>query len=155
MKITESEIAPDARRFRLAPIRMAILGLAVCSIYGGGITAAVWAGYETVEAAHSGGGIPILPWSLAFFFVISGMLSVIYGFFFRPREVRLTPESVAILWWDGNGKAMRRDQVEVVTIKTGKIVLRGGGETLKIGPIFSDWKALGQELHAWTSSRPA
>ena len=154
MKITESEISPNARRFRPSPFRMAILGLIVASIYGGGIAAAVWAGYETVEAAHAGGEVPVLPWSLAFFFVVSGMLSVIYAFFFRPREVRLTQDMVVILWWDGNGRAVRRDQVEVVKVTGSRIVLHGSGETLKIGPIFSNWKVLGEEIKGWTPSRP-
>ncbi len=154
MKISEPEIATNARRFRPAPLRMGILGLLVASIYGGGIAAAVWAGYETVEAAHSGGGVPFFPWSMAFFFVILGMLSVIYAFFFRPREVRLTQDMVVILWWDGNGRAIRRDQVESVKVTGSRIVLRGSGETLKIGPIFSNWKVLGEEIKGWTPSRP-
>jgi hypothetical protein len=149
MKITESEISPEARRFRPDPIRMIILGLAVCSIYGGGILAAVRAGSETVRVAHAGGEVPLLPWILAFIFVVSGMFAVIYAFFFRPREVRITDSLVAVLWWDGNGKAMRREEVEKVKVSGRKIVLKGGGETLTIPPIFLNAKALGEELMGW------
>lgn len=149
MKISESEIAADARRFKPSVIRMALLGMVVCGIYGGGILSAVWAGHTTVEVAHSGGEIPILPWALAFVFVISGMLSVIYAFFFRPREVRLTDSAVAILWWDGNGKVMERSQVETVVVSGAKIMLRGGGETLVIPPIFFNANQLGDELKTW------
>jgi hypothetical protein len=151
MKITESEIAPDARRFLPSPIRMAILGLVVVAIYGGGILSAVWAGHMTVKVTHSGGELPILPWLSAFLFVITGMLSVIYAFFFRPREVRLTDSAVAMLWWDGNGKVMKREAIESVRISGSKITLTGGGETLTIPPIFLNAKVLGERLKTWVA----
>lgn len=151
MKITESEIAPDAKRFLLNPIRMILLGLVVVAIYGGGIVSAVWAGQLTVKVAHSGGELPILPWLSAFGFVILGMLSVVYAFFFRPREVRLSDSVVALLWWDGTGKAIKREQVETVKVSGAKIVLSGGGETLTIPPIFSDAKGLSERLKTWAS----
>ena len=151
MKITESEIAPDAKRFLLSPIRTALLGLVVVAIYGGGILSAVWAGQLTVKVTHSGGELPILPWLSAFLFVITGMLSVIYAFFFRPREVRLTDTAVAMLWWDGNGKTMKREVIETVRVSGSKITLTGGGETLIIPPIFLNAKVLGEQLKSWVA----
>ncbi len=149
MKTTVSELPLNARRFPASPLGIILLALLIISIYGGGISLAVWAGHTTVEAAHRGGEIPVLPWSFAFFFVILGMLSVIYGFFFRPREVRLADSIVGLTWWDGSCKAMTRSQVESVEVKFFQLVLRGGGETLMIPRIFSNWNRLTTELQSW------
>lgn len=153
MKFIVTEFPAGARVFPASPIRIILLAAVVVAIYGGGITAAVWAGYETVEAAHSGGGIPVFAWCCAFFLIISGMLSVVYAFFFRPRDARLTDKEVAVFWWHGNGIGMRRDQVESVEVSGSKIKLRGGGETVVIPPIFSNGKALAEELKRWTAKQ--
>ena len=85
----------------------------------------------------------------AFALVVGGMLAVIYGFFFRPRELRISGDQVALVYWDGNGKKMRRDQVEEVKARPGSIVLRGPGKRLVIGRIFNDWDRIKTELAGW------
>jgi hypothetical protein len=77
------------------------------------------------------------------------MLAVIYGFFFRPRELRLSETQVALVNWDGNGKKMRRDQVQTVETGRRRIVLRGEGKSLVVPGIFRDWDKIREELSAW------
>jgi hypothetical protein len=149
MANTSTEPVADGKRYKASPIRIAILGLLACGIYGAGIGMVVWAAYLTNKAFHGEGTVPFLPWAAAFVLMVSGMLSVIYGFFFRPREVRLNESQVALVYWDGNGKVMDRAQVESMQVTGSRVVLRGGGRKLVIGPMFSDWKKLRGELGAW------
>ena len=151
MKFIVTEFPAGARIFPASPIRIVLLAAVVIAIYGGGIGASVWAGYRTIEAAHAGGDIPIFAWCWAFFLIILGMLSVVYAAFFRPRDVRLTEKEVALFWWHGDGKGMRRDQVEAVEVSGSRIKLRGAGETLTIPPIFSNGKKLSEELKGWAA----
>jgi hypothetical protein len=149
MANTSDEPVADGRRFKADPLRIAVFAIFACGIYGGGIVTVVAAAHSTVVAVHAGRSIPVLPWIAAFILVVSGMLSVIYGFFFRPRECRLNGNQVAIVFWDGNGKVMDRKQVESVRVGFSRIVLKGGGKRLVVGRMYSDWKTLREELGAW------
>jgi len=149
MMIPIHEPVPDGRRFGPDPLRIAIFALFACGVYGSGIGAEVWAGYLTMTSMRAGAGLPVLPWVLAFVLVVSGMLAVIYGFFFRPRECRLDGDRVGLVYWDGTGKVMDRSAVESMDLGTFRIILRGGGKKLVVGSMFSDWKSLRGELAAW------
>jgi hypothetical protein len=149
MANTSEEPVADGKRFKLDPIRIAVLGAAASGVYGAGVVVGMWAARLSVQAAHAGRPIPVLPWALAFAFVVGGMLSVIYGFFFRPRELRLSGTQVALVYWDGNGKKMRRDQVRAVKTAASRIVLQGPEKTLVIGRIFRDWDRIRAELAEW------
>ncbi len=149
MKITATEIPPSAQKYPASPIRIVILACIVTAIYGGGILMAVRAGYATIASAHAGGPIPYFEWSLAFFFVILGMLSVIYAFFFRPREARLSEDLIALVWWDGSCKALSRSEVVRVDCKGSKIRIEGKDLTLNIPNIFSNQNILAEKLKTW------
>lgn len=149
MANTSEEPVADGERFKPDPIRIAVLAVIASGIYGSGILVAMWAANLSVKAAHAGEPIPIWPWALAFGFVVVGILSVIYGFFFRPRELRLSGSQVAVVFWDGNGKKIRRDQVSQVETAGRRIVLRGPEKTLVIAGIFRDWDRIKSELAAW------
>jgi hypothetical protein len=149
MANTSEEPVADGKRFKLDPVRIAVLGAAASGIYGAGVVVGMWAARLSVQAAHAGTAIPVWPWVLAFAFVVGGMLSVIYGFFFRPRELRLSGTQVALVYWDGNGKKMSRDQVRAVKAAAGRIVLEGPEKTLVIGRIFRDWDRIRSELAEW------
>lgn len=149
MANTSDEPVADGRRFKADSIRIALLAIVVCGLYGGGIVTVVGASYRSVMAVHAGLAVPVLPWIAAFILVVAGMLSVIYGFFFRPRECRLSATQVAVVYWDGNGKSMDKSQVESVRVGATRIVLKGGGKRLVIGRMYSDWKTLARELGAW------
>jgi hypothetical protein len=129
--------------------RIVLLAMLAAGIYGAGILAAIWAGRLTVHAAHASRSIPGWPWAITFVLVVGGMLTVIYGFFFRPRELRLAADRMALVLWDGNGKSIRRDEVRKVEAGPWRIVLRGEGRTLVVRRIFRDWDAIRAELEGW------
>jgi hypothetical protein len=149
MANTSEEPVADGKRFKPDSLRITILAVVASAIYGSGILAAMWAANLTIKAAHAGLPMPVLPWAVAFAFVVVGILSVIYGFFFRPRELRLSDSQVAVVYWDGNGKKIRRDQVQQVETRGRRIVLRGPEKTLVIARIFKDWDRIKSELAAW------
>jgi hypothetical protein len=151
MANTSDEPVADGRRFKADPTRMAVFALLACGVYGAGILTVVLAAWATIKAVHAGLPIPVLPWIAAFILVVSGMLSVIYGFFFRPRECRLSGRQVAVVYWDGNGKLMERDQVESVEVGRSRIVLNGGGRKLIVRRIYSDWRELSGSLGSWNA----
>jgi hypothetical protein len=149
MMIPSHEPVPDGRRFGADPLRIALFAMFACGVYGGGIAAVVWAAFLTMSSMRAGTGLPVLPWALAFVLVVSGMLAVIYGFFFRPRECRFDGSRIGLVYWDGNGKVMEKGAVESMEMGASRIVLRGGGKKLVVGSMFSDWKSLRGELAAW------
>jgi len=107
---------------------------------------AVVAGKQTVTIAHQGGDIPFLYWSWAFFLIISGMLAVIYAFFFRPREIKLSETEVGIFLWNGEGKGFLLKQIKSVESKGGKIVLISENEKIIFPPIFDAMPSLFEKL---------
>lgn len=149
MANTSDEPVADGKRFKADPLRIAVFGLFASGVYGSGILAVIFAAHSTIKAVHNAQNVSVLPWIAAFVLVVSGMLSVIYGFFFRPRECRLSGNQVAVVYWDGNGKVMDRKQVESVHVGRSRIVLTGGGKRVVVGRIYSDWKQLKAELGAW------
>ncbi|MDB5104943.1 MAG: hypothetical protein JWP91_2632 [Fibrobacteres bacterium] len=149
MANTSDEPVYEGKRFKADPVRIAIVAVTACGIYGSGIIMVVYAAYLTIRAVHAGQSAPVLPWAVAFVLVVSGMLGVIYGFFFRPREARLSENQIALVFWDGNGKVMDRDKVESVDVGASRIVLKSGGKRMVVGKMFSEWKALRGELGAW------
>jgi hypothetical protein len=149
MANTSEEPVADGRRYKASSFRITLLAVAASGVYGAGILMVMWAARLSVAAAHDTRPIPVLPWAVAFALVVGGMLAVIYGFFFRPRELRISGDQVALVYWDGNGKKMRRDQVEEVKARPGSIVLRGPGKRLVIGRIFNDWDRIKTELAGW------
>ena len=155
MSNTQLEPIPEGKRFPADPTRIVLFGLFACSVYGSGIGMVVYAAYLTNKAVHAGNGMPIGPWLAALILVVSGMLSVIYGFFFRPRELRLTENQVAKVYWDGNGKVLDRKQVESVEAAPTRIVLRSAGKRFVVDRMFSKWPQLRGELGAWTPQNRA
>ena len=149
MANTSDEPVFEGRRFPADTLRIAVFGVFACGVYGAGFGMVVYAAFLSVRAVHAGQSAPVLPWAAAFVLVVSGMLAVIYGFFFRPREARLSERQVALVFWDGNGKVMDRDQVETVEVRPSRIVLKGGGKRIVVNKMFSDWKRLSGELGAW------
>jgi hypothetical protein len=152
MANTAEEPVADGRRFKADPKRIFILAIMACGVYGAGILAVMTAAYQTVKAVHASLPVPVFPWVVAFVLVVSGMLSVIYGFFFRPRECRLNESQVAVVFWDGNGKWIDRKQVETLDVGRSRIVLSGGGKRVVVNRIFSDWKTIRGQLSAWKPS---
>ena len=149
MANTATEYVADGRRFKADTTRIAILAVGVCCLYGGGILMVMISSYLTVKAVHAGLPAPILPWVASFILVVGGMFSVIYGFFLRPREARLSATQVAVVYWDGNGKVMDRAQVESMDIGRSRIVLKGAGKRLKVSTMYAGWKDLSAELASW------
>lgn len=149
MMIPAHEPVPDGKRFKADSMRIAIFALFACGVYGGGIAAVVWAAYVTMNAMRSSDSLPVLPWVAAFVFVVSGMLTVVYGFFFRPRECRISENQVGLVFWDGTGKVMDRRKLDSVEVSRSRIVLRGEGKRLVVGSMFADWKILRAQLAAW------
>jgi hypothetical protein len=112
----------------------------------------MWSAWKSVQAAHAGLPIPATWWVFSFILVVGGMLSVIYGFFFRPRELRISDTQVALVYWDGNGRKMDRSQVESVAAGKGRIVLKGKGKKLVVARIFMDWARISAELGSWAKA---
>lgn len=152
--IPAHEPVPDGKRFKADTMRIALFGLFACGVYGGGIATVVWAAYVTNTAMRDTGSMPVLPWVAAFIMVISGMLTVVYGFFFRPRECRISENEVGLVFWDGRGKVMDRRKLDSVEVGASRIVLRGGGKRLVVGSMFADWKTLRTQLAAWKTPAP-
>jgi hypothetical protein len=149
MANTSEEPVADGKRFKLDSTRITVLAVLASGVYGTGIIMAMWAAHMTVLAAHSDRPLPVWPWASAFVFVVGGMLTVIYGFFFRPRELRVSETQVALVNWDGNGKQIRRDQVQAVETGPRRILLRGAEKSLVVPGIFREWDQIRAELTAW------
>lgn len=149
MANTSEEPVADGKRFKPDAFRITILAIVASGIYGSGVLVAMWAANLSIKAAHAGTPIAVWPWFLALGFVVGGILSVIYGFFFRPRELRLSETQVAVVYWDGNGKKISRDQVRQVDAGRRRIVLRGPEKTLVVNRIFRDWERIKAELAQW------
>ena len=149
MANTSTEPVAEGKRFKADTTRIAVFAVFACGIYGSGILMVMYAAYLTIKAAHAGQGAPILPWIASFILVVSGMMAVIYGFFFRPREARLSENQVAVVFWDGNGKVMDRAQVESMDVGRSRIVLKGAGKRVVVGRMYSGWDALRGELATW------
>jgi hypothetical protein len=149
MANTSEEPVADGKRFKPDAFRIVVLAIIASGIYGSGVLVAMWAANLSIKAAHAGAPIAVWPWFLALGFVVAGILSVIYGFFFRPRELRLSETQVAVVYWDGNGKKIRRDQVRQVDAGRRRIVLRGPEKTLVVTRIFRDWERIRAELAQW------
>lgn len=146
-------VLADSRRFPATVPRIALLGIGTCLLYGAGLAAGGYAAHLSLEAVRGTQSVPILPWVAAFVLMVSGMLAVVYGFFFRPRAVEMNAEEVALIKWDGKGPSIRRDQVESVEAGDSRIVLRGRGKALSLGRIYSDWDGLRAALEAWGPAR--
>lgn len=149
MANTSTEPVADGKRFKADTTRIAVFAFLACGIYGSGIIMVMYAAYLTIKAAHAGQAVPALPWVASFVLVVSGMMAVIYGFFFRPREARLSESQVAVVFWDGNGKVMDRAQVESMEVGRSRIVLKGAGKRVVVDRMYSGWDALRGELAAW------
>lgn len=149
MANTSEEPVADGKRFKADPLRITVLALVACGVYGSGILMVMWSAWKTVQAGHAGLPMPLLPWVASFILVVSGMLTVIYGFFFRPRELRLSDTQIAVVYWDGNGKKMDRSQVETVSAGRGGIVLKSKVSKLVVGRMFSGWDRIAAELGTW------
>lgn len=149
MANTAEEPVADGKRYKIDTTRVTILAVAACGVYGSGILMVMVSAWLSVKAAHAAAPIPVLPWAASFVLVVGGMLSVIYGFFFRPRELRISETQVALVYWDGNGKKFDRSQVESVEAGSGRIVLKGKGRKLVVGRIFNDWARIRAELEGW------
>lgn len=149
MANTSEEPVADGKRFKLDSFRVTVLAVLASGVYGTGIIMAMWAAHLSVLAAHAERPVPVWPWALAFVFVVGGMLAVIYGFFFRPRELRISGNQVALVKWDGNGKKIRRDQVQTVETAGRRIILRGAEKSLVVPGIFREWDRIREELAAW------
>lgn len=153
MKHSIHQYLPGSTRFGLDPFRLVGLASVVVAIYGAGILAGGMAGHSSLAAARAGQGIPVLPWVIAFAFVILGMLGVVYGFFLRPRALEINEEEVALINWDGKGRSMRRENLLSVESAATRIVLKGRDGDLVIPRLFHGWDALRTRLQAWV--RPA
>jgi hypothetical protein len=149
MANTSTEPVSDGKRFKADTTRIAVFAIFACGIYGSGIIMVMYAAFLSVRAVHAGQGLPVLPWVASFVLVVSGMLSVIYGFFFRPREARVSGTQVALVYWDGNGKVMDRAQVESLEVGASRVVLKGGGKRLVVSRMFSGFDSIRSELSAW------
>lgn len=149
MANTAEEPVADGKRYKIDSFRVTVLAIVACGVYGSGILMVMWSAWKSVQAAHASLPIPVLPWVCSFVLVVSGMLSVIYGFFFRPRELRISDTQVAVVYWDGNGKKMDRSQVESVAAGRSRIVLKGKGRKLVVGRIFLGWNLILAELGSW------
>jgi hypothetical protein len=150
MKSPIAQHLPGGSRYPASTGRILLLALFVSFLYAAGLGAGGWAATVSLAAVRAGGDVPWAPWLLAFVFMVSGMLAVVYGFFFRPRALEISPEEVALVRWDGKGRSMRRAEVTSVRPGRSRIVLEGSGKRLAIAPIFSQWEAIGAELAKWT-----
>lgn len=140
---------PDGRRYPVASGRIVLLACFACTLYALGLASGGWAATRALAAVRTGLPVPWAPWLLAFIFIVSGMLTVVYGFFFRPRAVEVNAEEVALVKWDGKGATLRRAEVQSVDPAGSRIVLKGSGKSLAIAPIFQDWNRLREELSGW------
>jgi hypothetical protein len=145
----QPHVLDGSRRFPASTARIALLGLFTSLLYLAGLATGGYAGHLSLEAVRASQSVPILPWVAAFAFMVSGMLAVVYGFFFRPRAVEINSEEMALVRWDGKGPSIRR--VEVGSVEAGpyRITLRAGSRTLSLTRIYSDWDGLREALRAW------
>lgn len=144
-----TEPAANGKKYPADHLRILMVATLACGLYGAGIGAVVWASWATIKAGHAVQSTPLFPWVVAFGLLVTGMLAIIYGFFFRPREARLSKTQIAIVFWDGNGKMMERSKVESIVVSPSRIVLKGGGKKVVVHKIFSNWAELSAELAAW------
>lgn len=149
MKSHAPQFLDGGRRFPLDPYRILLLALGVALLWGLGLAAGGWSATLSLEAARAGRSIPWAPWLAACALVVSGMLAVVYGFFFRPRAVEIGEEEVALIMWDGKGKSRRRGEVKRVEVRGSRIVLRGEGGDMAIPGIFLDTDELAGMLRLW------
>lgn len=150
-------VLPGSRRYSAGAGRIALFGLGTSLLYGLGLGSGGWAAHLSLQAVRAGREVAVVPWILAFVFMVSGMLAVVYGFFFRPRAVEVSDDEVALVKWDGKGKSLRRDQVASVKASGSSIVLSGPAGSLRIGRIYEDWQGMRESLQAWAEPgrRPA
>jgi len=153
MKSSAAQHLAGGSRFPASSGRIILLAFFISLLYGAGLAAGGWAATLSLAAVRAGRDVPWMPWLLAFAFMVSGMLAVVYGFFFRPRALEISADEVALVRWDGKGRSMRRDEVTAVRPGRSRIVLEGGGRRLAIAPIFSRWEAIGAELAKWPGVR--
>lgn len=145
------------RRFGLEPTRLVAFFIGIAALYGVGVLAAGVAAAKTANVMHSGGSnIPYREWAAAFILLIGGILAVIYGIFFRPRELRVSEDEVKLVLWDGSGKFLKRAQLESFAAASSRLVLRGGGKTLVIGRTFAPWNEVRAAVEGWAGpAKPA
>lgn len=146
-------VLSDSRRFPATVLRIALLALGTCLLYGAGLAAGGYAAHLSLQAVRGTESVPILPWVAAFVLMVSGMLAVVYGFFFRPRAVEVNQDEVALIKWDGKGRSLRRDEVESVESGRSRITLRAGSKTFSLSRIYSDWDGLRATLQSWSPAR--
>lgn len=139
-------ILEKATQFPADPFRTVLLGLGIALLWGSGLVVGGWSANLGLAAAHAGRAIPWAPWLLAFLLVVSGMLSVVYGVFFRARAVEINEEEVALIRWDGKGKSIRRDEIKSVEAGRSRIILHGADSRMEIGRIFTGWENLKKTL---------
>jgi hypothetical protein len=140
----------SGRRFGVEPVRLVRVFLGIAAIYAAGIGMAGWAAALTAKVMHSGGdALPYAQWLGAFVIIIAGFLAVVYGIFFRPRELRVSEDEVKLVLWDGSGKFMKRVQLESFDATPSRLVLRGGGKTLVVGKMFEPWNEVRAAVENW------
>lgn len=142
-------ILENASQFPADPYRTVLLALGIILLWGSGLVVGGWSANLALAAAHAGRTIPWAPWLMAFLLIVSGMLSVVYGMFFRPRAVEINDEEVAFIRWDGKGKSIRRDEIKSVEASRSRIILHGANSRLEIGRIFTGWENLKKDLMKW------
>jgi hypothetical protein len=144
----------SGRRYGLDSTRLVLGFTVIAGIYALGILAAGWAAALTAKVMHGGGdAIPYTQWGLAFALVIAGILAVIYGVFFRPRELRVSDDEVKVVIWDGSGKSIPRAKLESCQAKGNRLVLRGGGTTLVIDKTFAPWDEVRAAVESWAGPK--
>lgn len=149
MKSPIAQHLPGGSRFPASSGRILLLAFLVSLLYGAGLAAGGWAATLSLAAVRAGREVPWAPWLLAFACMVSGMLSVVYGFFFRPRALEISAEEVALVRWDGKGRSLRKDEVTAVKPGRFRIVLESGRGRLDIPPIFSGWEEIREKLGKW------
>jgi hypothetical protein len=146
----------DELKFTTEPKRTILLALCISGLYGVGIVSAAIAAKITIDASHAGQtAVPYIPWAFAYVSIIAGMLSVVYGFFFRPRALSIKPDRVAFLKWDGEGKRMAKGELKGFEASAHRIVLKSDTKTLVIGKMFADWEKLRKALETWAGRTAA
>lgn len=144
-----SQILAGGRRYPASSSRILLLAIGILFLYAAGLGSGGWAATLSLAEVRAGREVPVLPWLAALVFMVSGMLSVVYGFFFRPRAVEVNDEEVAFVKWDGKAKSLRRDEVKAVRESGGRLILEGEGKSLVIRSHFEGWDALQADLARW------
>jgi hypothetical protein len=148
-KSQRPQILMSGRRFPASSGRIVLLAGFIFILYAAGLGFGGWAATVSLAAVRSGREVPWAPWLLAFLFMVSGMLFVVYGFFFRPRAVEIDNEEVSLVKWDGKGNFMRREELQSVKGGSSRILLRSHDTELSIPRIFTDWNTLCGQLESW------